>query len=214
MGDRIRVLLADDHALFRQGIIQLLEERDDIEMLAAAADGAEAVEKARELEPDVILLDVHMPEMGGVQAVRAIKGESSARVLMLTVSDRDEDLLGAIEAGADGYLLKNAEPEDLFRAILHVAQGRGVISPEVAAEVMQRAVAGRPQGSSVELTPREQQVLQLLARGKTTGEVGMELVIANSTVKTHVRHILEKLDASNRTEAVAKATRLGLLEVE
>lgn len=214
MADRIRVLMADDHPLFRQGVMELLQERDDIEILAAVSDGEQALERARELQPDVVLLDVHMPGGGGVEAVRAIKEELGTGVLMLTVSSKDDDLLGAIEAGADGYLLKNAEADELFRAIHHVAGGRGALSPEIAGKVMQRATAGRKRRGAENLTPREHEVLDLLAKGLTTAEIARDLVIAQSTVKTHVRHILRKLGASNRTEAVAKAARMGLLNPE
>lgn len=210
MVEPIRLVLADDHALFRSGIVELLKEHDDIQLLGAASDGAEVIEMAREFKPDVILMDVHMPGVGGVEAVRSIKAEQQARVLMLTVSPKDEDLLAAIEAGADGYLLKNAEPEALFQAIKHVAAGRGVLSPEVAGKVMRRAVSTKRE-PAVELTPRELEVLKLVASGKTTSQIALELNIANSTVKTHVSHILKKLDAANRTEAVARASQQGLL---
>ncbi|MFP3854784.1 MAG: response regulator [Anaerolineales bacterium] len=210
MAEPIRLLLADDHALFRRGIMELLKEREDMELLGAAADGTEIVQMAHEFEPDVILMDVHMPAGGGVEAVRSIKGALDSRVLMLTVSPKDEDLLSAIEAGADGYLLKNAEPEALFQAIHHVAAGKAVLSPEVAGKIMRRAVSTKPE-PTVELTPRELEVLKLVAAGKTTAQIAFSLKIADSTVKTHVSHILKKLNAANRTEAVARATQQGLL---
>jgi DNA-binding NarL/FixJ family response regulator len=212
MAERIRVLLADDHALFRRGVEELLEDQEDIELLATAENGAQAVHLACELEPDVILMDVHMPSGGGVEAVREVKEKTASRVLMLTVSDKDKDLLGSIEAGADGYLLKNASPEDLYRAIRQIAAGLGALSPEITGKVMRRAVRSPTRGPVFNLTRREKEVLGLLAEGLTTAQIGMELVIATSTVKTHIRHILKKLKSSNRTEAVAKASAIGILD--
>jgi DNA-binding NarL/FixJ family response regulator len=211
MGERICVLLADDHALFRRGLAELLHESAEIEVVGEAGDGKEVVQLAAELQPDVVLLDVHMPAGGGLQAVTALKDQQGVRVLMLTVSDKDEDLMGAIEAGADGYLLKNADPEELISSIRHVAAGRGALSPEITSTLMQRAARGGVEADRIELTPREVEVLRRLAQGDTTAQIGQRLVIAPSTVKTHVHHILRKLDASNRTEAVAKAAEFGLL---
>lgn len=211
MGERIGVLLADDHALFRRGLAELLHESDEIEVVGEAGDGQEVVQLAAELQPDVVLLDVHMPAGGGLKAVTTLKDQQGVRVLMLTVSDKDEDLMGAIEAGADGYLLKNAEPEELISSIRHVAAGRGALSPEITSTLMQRAARSGVQADRVELTPREVEVLRRLAQGDTTAQIGQRLVIAPSTVKTHVHHILRKLDASNRAEAVAKAAEFGLL---
>lgn len=211
MADPIRVLLADDHPLFRRGLAELLAESPELQVVGEAEDGRQAIEMAGQLEPDVVLMDVHMPTAGGVEAVRGLKAERDVRVLMLTVSDQDEDLLGAINAGADGYLLKNAEPQELITAIRHVAAGRGVLSPQITAKVMKQAagVEGDPQLPA--LTSREKEVLAELARGRTTAQIAHELVITASTVKTHVHHILRKLEASNRAEAVAKAARMGLL---
>ncbi|MDX1600704.1 MAG: response regulator transcription factor [Anaerolineales bacterium] len=211
MADPVRVLLADDHALFRRGLLELLAEADEIEVVGEASDGEQAVELAVDLAPDVILMDVHMPGGGGVEAVRRVKSEGEVRVLMLTVSDKDEDLLGAIDAGADGYLLKNAEPEELAAAIQHIAAGRGALSPEVTGKVMRQASKGSGEGNGADLSPREQEVLEHLAQGDTTAQIAQKLVISTSTVKTHIHHILRKLEAANRAEAVAIAARLGLL---
>lgn len=211
MAEPIRVLLADDHALFRRGMAELLAESPEVEVIGEASDGQGAVELAEELAPDVILMDVHMPTGGGVAAVRRLKSASQVRVLMLTVSDKDEDLLGAIEAGADGYLLKNAEPEELVSAIRHVAAGHGALSPEITGRVMRNAAVGGSKADESDLSPREREVLALLAEGLTTAQIAHKLVISSSTVKTHVHHILRKLGASNRPEAVAKAADLGLL---
>lgn len=213
MTDKIRVLLADDHTLFRQGVIEILKEQRDIEVLGVAADAAEAVEQAHNLRPDVILMDVHMPNGGGVKAVRQVKADLDVQVLMLTVSSKDEDLLSAIDAGADGYLLKNVEPDALFRAIHNVAAGSGALSPEVTRTVMQQAAPPQKRPKA-ELTPRELDVLNLIAQGQTTAEIALDLAIANSTVKTHVSNLKKKLAASNRAEAVAHALQQGLLKPE
>lgn len=211
MTDAIRVLVADDHTLFRRGLMGLLNEQPDIQPVGEAPSGPEAVRLCAQLRPDVVLLDVHMPEGGGVEAVRALKQSIGARVLMLTVSEKDEDLLGAIQAGADGYLLKSAEPDQLCQAIRQVAAGQAILSPEVTARVMRVAAGARSQRAEVSLSRREGEILAALARGATTGEIAAQLVISESTVKTHVRHILEKLGASNRAEAVGRAAALGLI---
>lgn len=211
MTETITLLLADDHTLFRQGILEILNEEAEFEVVGVAADGMQAVKQAQELKPDVILMDVHMPHGGGVQAVRAVKSKLECRVLMLTVSSHDQDLLAAIDAGADGYLLKNAEPAALFRAIRDVAAGRGALSPEVTRAVMTHAapVTMKP---PVVLTDREIEVLELVAQGLTTAEIARDLAIASSTVKTHVRNFLGKLKAANRTEAVALAIEQGIIK--
>lgn len=211
MADPIRVLLADDHALFRRGLLELLSEDEGIEVIGEASDGERAAKMAAELSPDVILMDVHMPGAGGVEAVQKVKDQGEARVLMLTVSDKDDDLIGAIEAGADGYLLKNSEPEELVAAIRNVVAGHGALSPEVTGKVMRRAVVPGSQTAEANLSPREREVVALLAEGLTTAQIAQQLVISSSTVKTHVHHILRKLEAANRVEAVAKAADLGLL---
>jgi DNA-binding NarL/FixJ family response regulator len=211
MAETIKLLLADDHTLFRQGVLEILDEEQEFEVLGVAADGGQAVEKAQELKPDVILMDVHMPQGGGVQAVRMIKASLDCRVLMLTVSSHDQDLLAAIDAGADGYLLKNAEPEALFRAIRDVAAGRGALSPEVTRTVMLQAAPVNKKKPPIILTERELEVLELVAQGETTAEIARDLSIASSTVKTHVQNFLRKLKAANRTEAVALALELGIL---
>ena len=156
-------------------------------------------------------MDIHMPGGSGVEATRILKEKTAVRVLILTVSDKDEDLIKALVAGADGYLLKNAEPDELFRAIRQVAAGKGVLSPEITAKVMQAAAASQSQHPSIQLSQRECQVLQELAKGGTTAQIAAALYISENTVKTHIRHILEKLGAANRAEAVARAAELGLL---
>jgi DNA-binding NarL/FixJ family response regulator len=207
----IRILVADDHLLFRKGLVGLLSEREDFELVGEANNGQEAVALSRKVNPDLVLMDVHMPQGGGVEAVRTLNQDSDPRVLMLTISEKDEDLMAAIEAGADGYLLKNTDPELLYDAIRKVVAGHAVLSPEVTGPIMKAAARARPSTTGAELSPREKEVIDLLATGATTAQIANKLVISQSTVKTHIRHILEKLEASNRAEAVAKASTLGLL---
>lgn len=214
MTETIKVLVVDDHALFRRGVVELLREQPDFSLAGEAGSGPEALKLSRQLKPDVVLLDVHMPGGGGVEAVRGLKQNPGLRVLMLTISEKDEDLLAAIEAGADGYLLKGAEPEELCRAIRQVAAGQSVLSPEVTAKVMHHATRSWNRQPEVNLSPREREVLAQLAKGATTVEIAATLIISQNTVKTHVRHILEKLGVSNRTEAISRATAMGLLDAK
>jgi len=214
MPEPIKILVADDHPLFRRGLVGLLSEQADCMVVGEASSGPEAVELSRACQPDVVLLDVHMPGGGGVAVVDTLKQDVGTQVLVLTISDRDEDLMGAIEAGADGYLLKSAEPEELCHAIRQVAAGHAALSPEVTATVMRAAVRIQDHRPGPSLSPREREVLVQLARGATTAEIAEVLVISPSTVKTHISHILEKLGAANRAEAVAQAAALGLLDPE
>lgn len=211
----VRLAVVDDHALFRAGLVSLLSEMAEVSVVGEAGDGQGALEIVNQLKPDVLLLDVNMPGMGGVEVVRALRDlpeDEQCRILMLTISKSEQDLLGAIEAGADGYLLKNAEPEELRKAILLVNQGLSVLSPQVTRQVLKAAVeGGQSRSLEVGLSDREMEVLECLAQGKTTSQVAGELFISENTVKTHVRHILEKLEASNRAEAVSKATQMGLI---
>jgi two-component system, NarL family, nitrate/nitrite response regulator NarL len=207
----IGIFVVDDHSLFRRGLVGLLEEMDGINVVGEASNGHEALELIPGKQPEVVLLDINMPDMDGVETLTALRenGVKSA-VLMLTISQQEEDLIGAIRAGANGYLLKNAEPESLRQTICAVAEGRSVLAPEVTEQVF-RLVRNRPILPMHLLTERETDVLRLLANGLTTVQTGAELYISENTVKTHVRHILEKLEVSNRAEAVAKATQLGLI---
>jgi DNA-binding NarL/FixJ family response regulator len=212
---RVRLAVADDHALFRAGLVSLLREMAEVMVVGEANDGKSALEVVRQHKPDVLLLDVNMPGMSGVEVVSALRGlpeNEQCRILMLTISKSEEDLLGAIEAGADGYLLKNAEPDELRKAILLVNQGLSILSPQVTRQVLKAVIEGSQTRSlEVGLSDREMEVLGCLAQGKTTSQVASELFISENTVKTHVRHILEKLEASNRAEAVSKATQMGLI---
>lgn len=208
MAQHIRLLVVDDHALFRQGIVRLLNDDPDFLVVGEAASGREGLQLAHQEQPDVVLLDVHMPGSDGVQTAQRLKESGDVKVLMLTISDKDRDLLGALAAGADGYLLKNVEPKQLRQAIRQVASGGGALSPEVTPRVISAARTAR---STLELSPREQDVLSQLAKGATTAEIAATLHISPNTVKTYVQRILRKLEASNRTEAVARAVTLGLL---
>lgn len=214
----IRLAVVDDHALFRAGLISLLNDMPGFIIVGEAGDGLQALELIRTKHPDVLLLDVNMPGMSGVETVRAIKNFPAAdqcKILMLTISKSEEDLLGAITAGADGYLLKSAEPDELSKAITLVHQGLSVLSPQVTRHVLRAAISGDAAHITENmLSSREMEVLVCLAQGKTTAQIAKELFISENTVKTHVRHILEKLEASNRAEAVSKATQMGLIGSE
>jgi two-component system, NarL family, nitrate/nitrite response regulator NarL len=208
---KIRLVVVDDHALFRAGLVSLLSQMPDLEIVGEAGNGREALGVIRRVQPDVVLLDVNMPEMGGVETVEALQASEKCKILMLTISKHDEDLFGAIAAGADGYLLKNAEPDELHRAILLVAEGMSVLSPEVTGRVLKAVSTASSLPSDVGLSRREMEVLDCLAQGMTSAQIANGLFITENTVKTHVRHILEKLEAANRAEAVSRAIQLGLI---
>ncbi len=214
----IRVLLVDDHILFRKGIANLLAAQPDMDVVGEAGDGQEALEKARELMPDLILMDIVMQGMSGRQATGIIKDEMPyVKIVMLTVSERDSDLFDAIRSGADGYLLKDLEPEELYRLCRGVFRGEAPLSPLMAAKILRefssladvRAGAGGPTGR---LTPREIEVLELIVKGQTNKEIADTLCVAESTVKNHLRNILAKLHLRNRAQAAAYAVREGLVE--
>ncbi len=211
---RVRLAVVDDHALFRAGLINLLNDMPEFQVVGEAGDGQAVVELVRRTRPDVLLLDVNMPVMGGVEVVHAVRGlpqSEQCKILMLTISKSETDLLGAITAGADGYMLKNAEPEELRRAILLLQQGMSVLSPQVTRQVLRAVSLEQNNPSESDLSHREMEVLLCLAQGKTTAQIAGDLFISENTVKTHVRHILEKLEAANRAEAVSKATQMGLI---
>ena len=207
----IRIVVVDDHGLFRAGLVSLLTTISEFEIVGEAGDGREALSVIDEKKPDVVLLDVNMPVMGGVEMVEAIQENDPPKILMLTISKHDEDLFGAIAAGADGYLLKDAEPEELRRAINLVAEGKSVLSPEVTSRVLKAVSSSHGIPPDIALSKREMDVLKCLARGMTSSQIATELFISENTVKTHVRHILEKLEASNRAEAVSRASQLGII---
>jgi len=208
---KIRLVVVDDHALFRAGLVNLLSQIPGLEVVGEAEDGRAALEEVRRTKPEVILLDVNMPVMGGIETVKALKESEACRILMLTISKHDEDLFGAIAAGADGYLLKSAEPEDLRRTISLIAEGKSVLTPEVTRRVLQVVGKGKGISLNANLSTREMEVLDCLSQGMTSSEIASHLFISENTVKTHVRHILDKLEAANRAEAVSKAIQLGLI---
>lgn len=211
MSGEIRIVVVDDHTLFRRGLVGLLSEMEGFKVAGEASNGQDALELIAEEKPDVILLDVNMPEMSGIETLAALRKQAvTIPVLMLTISQHEEDLIGAIRTGANGYLLKNAEPEMLRQTIRQVVAGKAVLSPEVTAQVFRLVRSGQFDPVNP-LTEREVEVLRFLSHGLTTAQTGNEMFISENTVKTHVRHILEKLDVSNRAEAVAKATQLGLI---
>jgi len=210
----LRVVVVDDHSLFRRGLISLLSDMPEIQVVGEASNGEEALSIIAQAKPDLVLMDVNMPVMDGVETVKALReGHEDCRILMLTISTHQQNLVGAIRAGADGYLLKSSEPDELHSAITLVMEGKSVVSPEVTRQVFQAVgnpLAGSPALPS--LTPRELDVLHCLADGNTTTQISKRLYVSDNTVKTHVRKILAKLKASNRTEAVHKAVQYGLMD--
>jgi DNA-binding NarL/FixJ family response regulator len=205
-------MVVDDHVLFRRGLIGLLSDMAVFEVVGEAGSGEEALRAITKAGPDIVLLDINMPGLSGVETLRALREAGlETRVLMLTISQDENDLIGAIVAGASGYLLKNVEPEMLRRTLLDVAQGKSVLSPEITAQVFQ-VMRRAPLAPSQELVSgRELDVLQCLSHGLTTTQIASELYISENTVKTHIRHILEKMEVNNRAEAVAKALQAGLI---
>jgi DNA-binding NarL/FixJ family response regulator len=216
--DPIRVLICDDHALFRRGLIMVLESEEGIEVVAEAEDGLDAVSKAEEVAPDVVLMDVRMPRLSGIEATRAIADAvPTARILMLTVSDEEEDLYEAVKAGATGYLLKEISIEEVANAIRAVITGQSLISPSMASKLLNEfnnlAKQAQQRILVPKLTDRELQVLKLVAQGMSNREVAEQLFISENTVKNHVRNILEKLHLHSRMEAVVYAVREKLLDI-
>ncbi len=206
-----RVVVVDDHALFRAGLVSLLRQMECFDVVGEAQNGVEAVDMVRDTLPDLVILDVNMPVMNGVGAVRVLrKMQVRARIVMLTISKNEADLMRAIQEGADGYLLKNAEPDQLKQALLRVMEDKSVISPDMVKTVF-NAVRARGADAEDLLTRREKDVLNCLVQGLTTEEIGDNLVISKNTVKTHVRNIMNKLDASNRAEIVGTALKKGLI---
>jgi DNA-binding NarL/FixJ family response regulator len=207
----IRIVVVDDHTLFRRGLVGLLAEMDGFQVVGEAANGQDALGIIETEKPDIVLLDVNMPNMSGIQTLAAMRKQGmDSPVLMLTISQHEDDLIGAIRAGASGYLLKNAEPETLRQTIKQVVAGKSVLAPEVTEQVFRLVRSGQLDSANL-LTDREVEALRFLARGLTTAQTGAKMFISENTVKTHIRHILEKLEVSNRAEAVAKATQLGLI---
>jgi DNA-binding NarL/FixJ family response regulator len=210
---RYRLVVVDDHALFRRGLVSLLGDMPDFEVVGEAGDGREGLAVIEKTHPDVALLDVNMPQMDGIALVQELqRRKNPVRILMLTISQDGADLIGAIRAGAHGYILKNAEPEALHAALRNVASGQGVLSPEVVGPVLHAVSHSLVETPAALLSDRELEVLACLSEGLTTLQIAANLFISENTVKTHIRHILDKLESSNRTEAVGKASQLGLLK--
>ena len=209
----IRVLIADDHAVVRQGLRTFLDLQEDLEVAGEAADGEAAVEAAKLLAPDVVLLDLAMPRLDGVAALpRLREAAPAARVIVLTSFGEDGRLFAALRAGAAGFLLKDSEPAELVRAIRTAHAGQAPLSPAVAARMVEElAHAGHRAAGAGELTPREHEVLRLIAQGRSNKRIALELGVAEKTVKTHVSHVLAKLGLSDRTQAALYAVREGLV---
>lgn len=213
----IRVVVADDHPIVRSGIVGLLRGASDIEVVGEARDGAEAVRLVAELAPELVLMDLRMPVLDGVAATAQIMDmQSGSRVLILTTYESDELILGAIEAGAGGYLLKAAPQEEILAGVRAVAAGETVLAPSIAAKLVQRVRAdaagtGGTASATPTLSPRELDVLRLVAAGRSNPRIAAALFIGEATVKTHLQHVFEKLEVSDRTRAVTRAMELGLL---
>ncbi|WP_398980928.1 response regulator [Streptomyces sp. I05A-00742] len=210
-GRTIRVLLVDDHQVVRKGLRTFLEVQDDIEVVGEAADGAEGVARAEELSPDVILMDVKMPGMDGIEALRRLRAlDSPARVLVVTSFTEQRTVIPALKAGAAGYVYKDVDPEALAGAIRSVHAGHVLLQPEVAGALLTQDDTGGTQGRGNALTEREREVLALIADGRSNREIARALVLSEKTVKTHVSNILMKLDLADRTQAALWAVRHGI----
>jgi len=228
----IRVLLADDQPLLLQGFALILSTEDDIEVVGTARDGHEALAAVLELAPDVVLMDVQMPGLDGIDATRAVVRRSEAAVVMLTTFDRDDYLFDALQAGASGFMLKNADPEDLVDAVRVAAQGHALLAPEVTRRVIEASVAPAASDARSDqarvidaprpfdddrlaaLTSREREVLSLVARGMSNAEIARQLWLGEATVKTHVSNVLAKLGLRDRVQAVVLAYETGLARTE
>ena len=214
----IRVVVADDQALVRSGFRMILDSQRDIEVVAEAGNGREALERTREVEPDVVLMDIRMPELDGLEATRRmLRGDGATRVLILTTFDADEYVYEAMKSGASGFLLKDVRPEQLAEAVRVVAAGESLLAPTITRRLIEQFVRRPPPGSArppqlEELTGRELDVLMLVARGLSNAEIAQELVLTEATVKTHVTHILTKLGLRDRVQAVVLAYESGLVQ--
>ena len=214
----IKILIVDDHEMVRNGLSVMMEREEDFTVVGEAQNGKEAVELVSKLRPDVVLMDLRMPEMDGVEAMRQIRAKhDDVKFLVLTTYDTDEYIFDAIEAGAKGYLLKDASREELFRAVRTVNRGESLIEPTVISRVLDRLTElshRAAQGPDhLALSEREVEVLQLMARGSANKQIAGDLSISESTVKTHVANIFQKLEVSHRTEAVTKAMSQGIIKL-
>lgn len=211
----IRVMVVDDHRVVRAGLVAYLKQRPGLEVVGEAGDGQEAVTKAADLQPDLVLMDMQMPVLNGVEATRQIKSRwPQIQVLVLTTYDDDELIWGGLQAGAKGYLLKDAPPEELIRGIEAVAAGQSLLPPAIAAKLVQVISQGGPATKTEpaeQLTERELEILRLMASGSANKEIAATLYISENTVKTHISNLFQKLGARDRTEAVTKALSRGLI---
>jgi DNA-binding NarL/FixJ family response regulator len=213
--ETIRVVIADDHELVRYALETVIDGEDDMDVVAQACDGAEAVKAVEEHEPDVLLLDLHMPEMDGVDACRAVtESDAATRVLILTSFDDDDEVFGALSAGASGYMMKDVAPRALLETIRGVAEGRTVLDAAVAERLIEGRDLGTKPKDTEGLSPRELDVLEQMAAGMSNREIAEKLWISEATVKTHVSHILSKLGSSDRTKAVLVAIKRGLVSID
>jgi two-component system, NarL family, response regulator LiaR len=211
--DKIMVMLVDDHAIVRQGLRTYLELQPDIEVVGEAGDGIAAVAIARDKLPDIILMDLVMPNSDGVEATRAVTTVSpSTKVIVLTSFSEDEKVFASIKAGAQGYLMKDVLPQDLVKAIRTVHRGEAQLDPEIARKLMQEFTNPQPAAPKHDLTERELEVLTLIAHGKSNKEISEDLVLSEKTVKTHVSNILQKLHLSDRTQAAVYALRQKIVD--
>ena len=216
----IRILIADDQALVRAGLRMILDAQADLEVLGEAGDGREALQLCRELSPDVVLMDIRMPGVDGLEATRRLLGGSgpAPKVIVLTTFDTDDYVYEAIRAGASGFLLKSAPPEQLADGVRAVMAGDALLAPEITRRLLERFVKRPPPGAAAppeleDLTAREVEVLRLIAEGRSNAEIAADLVLSEATVKTHVNHILTKLRLRDRVQAVALAYRSGLMDM-
>jgi DNA-binding NarL/FixJ family response regulator len=206
---KIRIAVVDDHSLFRRGLVSLLSDMPEFNVVTEAGNGQDALRVINETNPDIVLMDVNMPIMNGLEALTSLRqANPEIKVLMLTISQNDKDLIGAIAAGANGYLLKNAEPETLRNTIIQVMQGNSVLSPEVTEKVFESLRRSQQGMGQTLLSSRELEVLGLMAKELSTRQIADTLYISENTVKTHIRHILEKLEVNNRSQAVLKAVEM------
>jgi len=216
----VKVLVVDDHALFRRGITAVLANHENLEVVGEASDGLEAIEKAEAIVPDIIVMDLNMPRCSGLEATQALQAKMpQVNILVLTVSENEADLFAAVKFGAKGYILKNTEPEELIQAILHIAQGGVIVSPIMATKLLTEFQGLEAEGKREaiqetvsNLSPREGEVLQLVAQGATNKQIADSLFISENTVKTHLRNIMEKLHLANRSQAAAYAVERGLVK--
>jgi DNA-binding NarL/FixJ family response regulator len=212
VADPIRVLIVDDHSVVREGLRAFLELQAGLEVVGEAADGEEAIEAGARLRPDVILMDLVMPQLGGVAAMRRLREQvPGARIIVLTSFLDDDKLLPALRAGAAGYLLKNAEPHEIARAVRAAHAGEALLDPVVAARLVETLAADDGQEPLDRLTPREREVLVLIGRGFSNKLIANELEVSEKTVKTHVGHVLAKLGVTDRTQAAVVAVRAGIV---